>query len=110
MSWVAIILAATGLVWGFEWFSKAYYAAAGGEKSLVYTEPPSNTTYRVNAASLPAIDRLYWKMRSENPTAEIIEVHIPATSSSPIEVSINADDETYWKTDYRYFDQYNCFA
>ena len=46
-------------------------------------------------------------MRSENPTAEILEVHIPAITLSPIEVSINPDDETYWKTDYRYFDQYS---
>ena len=45
-------------------------------------------------------------MLGENSSAEIIEVHIPSTSSSPIEVSINPDDETYWQTDYRYFDQY----
>jgi uncharacterized iron-regulated membrane protein len=45
-------------------------------------------------------------MRSENPTAELLEVHIPETTSSVIEVSINPDDETYWQADYRYFDQY----
>jgi uncharacterized iron-regulated membrane protein len=46
-------------------------------------------------------------MRAENPTAKVLEVHIPATHLSPIEVSINPDDETYWQTDYRYFDQYS---
>lgn len=103
-TWIAIILAVTGLVWGFEWFARGFYQIAGGEKSLVYTEPESDTT-RIAPAQIPAIDRLYHKLRSENPSAQILEVHIPSPSSA-IEVSINPDDKTYWQTDYRYFDQY----
>ena len=103
-TWIAIILAVTGLVWGFEWFAQGYYKLAGGEKSLLYAEPKSNATF-VYQSNIPAIDRLYTRMREQNPTAEVLEVHIPQTSSSPIEVSINPDDETYWQTEYRYFDQ-----
>ncbi len=105
-SWIAIILAVTGLVWGFEWFAEGYYQVAGGEKSLLYTEPESDSTFHAES-TIPSIDRIYSTMRSENPTAEILEVHIPATTLSPIEVSINPDEGTYWKTDYRYFDQYS---
>jgi uncharacterized iron-regulated membrane protein len=105
-TWAAIILAVTGLVWGFDWFAQGYYKLAGGEKSLLYAEPESDSTFRSNA-EIPAIDRLYVKMREAHPTAEVLEVHIPATEVSPIEVSINPDDETYWKADYRYFDQYS---
>jgi uncharacterized iron-regulated membrane protein len=36
-----------------------------------------------------------------------MEVHVPPDSFSAIEVSINPDPKTYWKTDYRYFDQYS---
>jgi uncharacterized iron-regulated membrane protein len=104
-SGIAIILATTGLVWGFEWFASGYYGLMGGEKSLVYAEPESDTTVQVNAQS-PAIDRIFWKILGENAGAEVIEVHIPSTHTSPIEVSINPDNETYWQTDYRYFDQY----
>ena len=104
-TWIAIILAATGLVWGFEWFAQGYYKLAGGEKSLLYIEPKSDSTL-VYESDVPAIDRLYALMRSENPTAEVLEVHIPETLSSAIEISINPDDETYWQADYRYFDQY----
>ncbi len=104
-TWIAIILAVTGLVWGFEWFAQGYYKLAGGEKSLLYIEPKSDSTL-VYQSDVPAIDRLYAMMRSENPTAEVLEVHIPETASSAIEVSINPDDETYWQADYRYFDQY----
>ena len=104
-TWIAIILAATGLVWGFEWFAQGYYKLAGGEKSLLYIEPKSDSTLFYQS-DVPAIDRLYALMRSENPTADVLEVHIPETTSSAIEVSINPDDETYWQADYRYFDQY----
>jgi uncharacterized iron-regulated membrane protein len=106
-SWIAIILAVTGLVWGFEWFAEGYYQLAGGEKSLLYTEPESDSTLMSTVSDVPSIDRLYARMRAENPTAEVLEVHIPATASSSIEISINPDDGTYWQTDYRYFDQYS---
>lgn len=105
-AWISIILAVTGLVWGFQWFAQRYYTVVGGEKSLAYSEPVSDTTFQTTS-TIPAIDRIYLKMRAENPTAQILEVHVPTTTLSPIEVSINPDDETYWQTDYRYFDQYS---
>jgi len=104
-TWIAIILVVTGLVWGFEWFAQGYYKLAGGEKSLLYTEPKSNSTF-VYQSNVPAIARLYSRMRLQNPTAEVLEVHIPQTLSSPIEFSINPDDKTYWQTEYRFFDQH----
>jgi uncharacterized iron-regulated membrane protein len=106
-TWVAIILAVTGLVWGFEWFAEGYYQLAGGKKSLLYIEPESESTLISAVSDVPNIDRIYARMRAENPNAEILEVHIPATASSSIEVSINPDEETYWQTEYRYFDQYS---
>jgi uncharacterized iron-regulated membrane protein len=36
----------------------------------------------------------------------MLEVHIPENDSSAIEVAANPDGQTYWKADYRYFDQY----
>lgn len=102
---VALILALTGLVWGFQWFAQAYYKTAGGEKSLVYYEPVSDTTAEVQEGS-PAIDRVWDFMKEEYPTAEAIEVHIPATDTSAIAANANPDGDTYWQTDYRYFDQY----
>jgi uncharacterized iron-regulated membrane protein len=105
MTWVGIILAVTGLVWGFEWFAKGYYTATGGEKSMVYADPVSDTTAVANADK-PAIDRVWELMRADHPTAPVIEVHIPETNAASIAASANADEKTYWQTDYRYFDQY----
>lgn len=102
-SWIAIILAVTGLVWGFQWFANGYYALAGGEKSTVFMDPVSDTTVRLSA-SRPAIDLIWDKMRAEHPDAASIEVHIPEGNSA-ISANANAEAGTYWKMDYRYFDQ-----
>lgn len=104
-TWIAIILAVTGLVWGFEWFAKGVYTIAGGEKSMLYEDPVSDTTTVANN-TMPAMDRVWEVMRKEHPTATVIEVHDPETAASSIAASANPDGETYWQTDYRYFDQY----
>lgn len=101
---VALILALTGLVWGFQWYAQGLYAMAGGEKSLLYYEPLSDTTNTYNEGA-PAIDKIYAKMRSEYPEAKTIEVHMPETNSSAIAANANPEDGTYWKLDYRYYDQ-----
>lgn len=102
---IALIFALTGLVWGFQWFADGLYAVAGGEKSLEYTEPLSDTT-RIYSGEQPAIDAVFAEMQRLYPTAEAIEVHIPESTVSPVGASANPDAGTYWKMDYRYFDQY----
>ena len=80
---IALILGLTGLVWGFEWFASSVHAIAGGEKSLMYVEPSSDTT-KVDGQSKAAIDNVWDLMRREYPSSPVIEVHIPETSASPI--------------------------
>lgn len=104
-SWIAIILALTGLVWGFQWFANGVYALAGGERSLVYEDPVSKPVTAVTN-DLPAIDRVWHKMRELYPAAEIIEVHVPEVEHGAIAANANPDASTYYQTDYRYFDQY----
>lgn len=106
MSWVSIILAVTGLVWGFQWFAKTLYAVTGGEKTYEFYEPLSTEKNAAIYTASTSVDVIYEKMKAENPTAEIIEVHYPETDSAALGVSINPDADTYWKADYRYFDQY----
>ncbi|NJM25943.1 MAG: PepSY domain-containing protein, partial [Bacteroidia bacterium] len=104
-SWLAIVLALTGLVWGFQWFARGVYGIAGGEKSLIYTDAVSDTTITSSMAT-PAIDRVWHKMLEEYPEAQALEVHLPEFPTSSIAANANPDRSTYWQTDYRYFDQY----
>lgn len=106
MSWVAIILAVTGLVWGFQWFAKTLYAVTGGEKTYEFYEPHSADKNIATYSPTAAVDMIYEKMKAEYPAAEMFEVHYPETDSSSLGVAINPDADTYWKSDYRYFDQY----
>jgi len=105
MTWVAILLAVTGLVWGFQWFAKSlYWITSGGKEAIEFYMPVSEklSTAKLDA---PAIDILWERMTKEYPSAEVLEVHVPENDSSAIEVAANPDDGTYWKADYRYFDQ-----
>lgn len=103
-SFLALIIALTGLVWGFQWFAKSVYKGTGGKKSLEYVAPLSGT----NTSKLPvaAVDSVWVIMKKEYPLAKSIEVHPPESDSSAIAANANLESGTYWKTDYRYFDQY----
>jgi uncharacterized iron-regulated membrane protein len=105
VTWIAIILAMTGLVWGFQWFANGVYAVAGGDRSLEYYEPLSDTS-SVATLNEPAIDKVFKKMVNDYPAGTIIEVHPPVSASSAIAANANPDEGTYWKRDFRYFDQY----
>jgi uncharacterized iron-regulated membrane protein len=102
---IALIFALTGLVWGFQWFANGLHTAVGGERSLTYVDPGSDTTQH-SQQSVPAIDKIFYRMASLYPQAESIEVHIPHASTESIAANANPDEETYWKIDYRYFDQH----
>lgn len=105
--WIAVIFAITGLVWGFEWFNKGYYAVISGGKTLPQWEESKSKYIADYKPDMPAMDKLWLQMQKDVPENGSIEVHAPGDSSSAIEVAINPDPKTYWKTDYRYFDQYS---
>ena len=102
---IAMIFAVTGLVWGFEWFASGYYRAMGGEKSLIYEDAAS--VYSATAQEQDLLDKAWLMMLRQYPQAKSIEVHPPETATSSIAVNVNPEVGTYWKIDYRYFDQYS---
>ncbi|MFA6060496.1 MAG: PepSY-associated TM helix domain-containing protein [Taibaiella sp.] len=108
MSWVIIFIAFTGLVWGFEWFAKSlFWTTSGGKAMTEFSMPLSDTTTTIARKETKTIDVIWHKMRAENPGYPgIMEVHFPEDKSTSIEVALNPDGNTYWKADYRYFDQY----
>lgn len=103
---LALVLALTGLVWGFQWFRDAVYSATSGGKTFVEYADPASDTSATNLKTGNPLDLIWLRMKSEYPNAEWIEVHPPETTSSSIAANANPDASTYWKTDYRYFDQY----
>lgn len=104
MTWFAVFIAITGLVWGFEWVSKSiYWIASDGKQPIAFYAPVSGSA-RTPAAAPE--DRAFEKMKQLYPLVATIEVHLPDNDSAAIECAANPDEGTYWKTDYRYFDRY----
>ena len=103
----ALIFAITGLVWGFEWFSKTYYSVAGGTKSLAYTEVLSKKQAVDSIPTTEPLDKVWLLMQREYPDAASIEVHPVHSDTASIAANATQRDGKYWKTDYRYFDQYS---
>lgn len=101
-----LIMAITGLVWGFEWFANGLHKTAGGQKSLMYEDPGSANKGQEQVLIVSPIDNIWVLMLHEYPNAKSIEVHPPEDEKSSIAANANAKSGTYWKTDYRYFDQY----
>jgi uncharacterized iron-regulated membrane protein len=106
-SLLALVFALTGLVWGFQWFANGVYQLAGGDKSLTYTDPLNIAQAGSFQPDQPAIDVVFHKMVATYPHAETIEVHIPYDSTYAVAANANPDADTYWKIDYRYFDQHS---
>lgn len=107
MSWVAIFIAITGLVWGFQWVGNlVYLVASGGESPKMYKEALSKPIAGFVADNDPAVDKLWRTMTVEYVGAQTLEVHYPQSDSASIEIAANPEASTYWKTDYRFFDQY----
>jgi uncharacterized iron-regulated membrane protein len=104
---IASIFAITGLVWGFPWFAFCYYTAIGGEKSMIYEDPLSVKNKTINIAKVQKpLDKAWAIMQKEYPNAKSIEVHPPESDSTSIAANANPESGTYWKIDYRYYDQY----
>jgi len=106
ITWLALLFTLTGLVWGFPWFTQGlYWTMSGGETLNLYQEPPSDTT-RIHLASPEPSDKVWLTMRDLHPDAASLEIHFPESKSGCIAANANPAADTYWKTDYRYFDQY----
>ena len=88
MTAIALILAFTGLVWGFQWFAKGVHTLAGGDKSLVYADPVSDAAAGKAALPQPAIDAVWRRMQALYPRAEALEVHPPETGASPVAANL----------------------
>lgn len=108
MSWIAIFIALSGMVMGFQWFYKTvYWVASGGKQVVEYRETFSKAPKAKKISRQPAIDVLWERVLAENRDFKgSIEMHPPENDKSILEVAMNPDPETYWQYDYIYYDQH----
>lgn len=105
-SWIAIFIAVTGLVWGFEWFSKSlYYATSGGKELPPHVHPVSDTSMLQKAIANPE-DKLFAELSALVKPGESMSIYRPALKTDPLEGAINHRPGTYYNTDYYHYDRY----
>ncbi len=103
-SLVLLVIALTGLVWGFQWFSKGLYNLTGGEKELEFSVPHANAAGSASAEELNPLDFVWYKMLEDYPDAAVVEVHFPHDETESIYAHVSPSAETHWQTEFRYFD------
>lgn len=110
ISAIAIFIGLTGMVMGFQWFAKSVYFVSSGGKTMIPFEEPLSPMAKTKQLSLnaSAADQLWYRFVKEDPNFNgVIDVHIPEDEKAAVEIAKNPDPTTYWKADYRYFDQHS---
>jgi uncharacterized iron-regulated membrane protein len=106
MTWVAIFLAITGLVFGFQWFAKSvYWVTSAGETKQEDKHPVSDTTQPAAVANMA--DFLWQKHLKDVKPNESMGIYFAHTSTDPFEVVINHKPGTYYNSDFYHYDRYS---
>jgi uncharacterized iron-regulated membrane protein len=105
---LVLIIALTGLVWGFEWFNDTvYWIASGGMHRPPVVSPVSNKATASYRPLQQSIDEAWNRLVNRHPNAEFMMILLPSTVNGSIRCIVNPDRRTYYKTDHYYIDQYS---
>lgn len=105
MTWVAIFIAITGLVFGFQWFAKSvYFVTSGGEKMIEHQHPVSDTTKPLTTLNLA--DVLWQQHKPFVQPNEGMGVYFASLATDPVEITVNHRPGTYYNADFFHYDQY----
>lgn len=106
-SWVVIITALTGLMWSFDWYADSVYSILGKSRSAIQAKAPTSDTTQSRDAGEPAVDKVWWQLESQlGSRYQSVEFLLPQKAHAALLVRANPEKGTFYKTDYRYFDQY----
>jgi uncharacterized iron-regulated membrane protein len=105
MTWIAIFIALSGLVMGFQWFAKSvYWVSSGGESMVEHDHPHSDTLQTVQYKNLD--DRLWDQHRAAVKDHEGLSIWYALGKDATVEVVVNHRPGTYYNSDYHFYDQY----
>lgn len=107
-SWIAIFLALTGLIFAFEAYADLIYRATGSQHSIIQKKPPISDSALAERAEETGINKVWEAIYPDLHTKYAAAMFVlPATKDGPILVRANPEEQTLYKTDFRYFDQYS---
>jgi uncharacterized iron-regulated membrane protein len=105
MTWIAIFIAITGLVFGFQWFARSvYWISSGGTAMVEHRHPVSDTT---KPAAFANMADYQWRQHSKHVSEkESIGVYFASLSTDPVEIVVNHRPGTYYNSDFYHYDQF----
>ena len=106
---IGLVIALTGLVWGFEWYRNSLYWATSGGRSFPGKEVhKSDTTKIVALATAAQVDKLWLMLRpaSKNEIGSL-QIQLPLKKDDVIAVTTNTEHDTYYRRQFSRYDQYS---
>jgi uncharacterized iron-regulated membrane protein len=108
VSWIAIFIAITGLVMGFQWFAKTvYWTSSFGKTMPADVHPVSDTTLSARFLPTTAADKVWVELMKKAQAHEKVGIYFPVTNTDPLEGFINHRPGTFYNADYYHYDQYS---
>jgi uncharacterized iron-regulated membrane protein len=107
MTWIAVFIAVTGLVWGFQWFAQSVYWVSSFGKTIPEHRHPVSETSQTQSSASNVADITWMGLMKQAGPKESVSIYFPATPTDALEGAINHRPGTYYDTDYYHFDQYN---
>lgn len=106
---LALLVALTGLVWGFQWFAQSVYWATSGGKSLPERSTPISDTTAVRSVLAQSPEDILWEKMYLGEPAKYASFNIsfPKSNVDAIRVITNTEDGTYYRRYFQFFDRYS---
>lgn len=108
----ALIIAITGLYFGFKWVPKSIYWVASGGKTMPdrkgkFTSDTTVLLQPIAAAKITSpADTVWSRLYTQYKGQGSLQIQFPLTKSDAITATYNSQEGTFYKSLTRYFDQY----
>lgn len=107
MTWVAIFIAVSGLIWSYSWMDQAIYWLASGGKTPEQAEVVTSVYQNTQLASQHVIDDSLQQIIKQHPGLNNYYLVYPADSTSAYSLTLNTEAGFFYNRHDTYFlDQY----
>lgn len=107
MTWIAIFLAITGLVMGFEWFSNSvYFVTSGGKTMPEHVHPLSDSTLAGTANKQEMVNTIWLNLMKQKKKDNKVGIAFPHDDADALEGYVNHNLDSYFNADFYHYDQY----
>lgn len=107
---LAFVLAATGLVWSFQWFEDSlYYVTSGGESKPEHHHPHSDVSKKgsVENDTIAPLDQAWYKTIAQEPNVQgMYMTPILRDEDDAIEIVAYQNHGSFYNKNEHYFDRY----